>query len=62
MYGQESNKMPIRFVMSISHNARALSTFLQMDDTKQNEIIRQASKRNNQRKMEAFVNQISTNK
>ncbi len=58
MYGPESNKMPIRFVMSISHNARALSTFLQMDDVAQNEIIKQASKINNQRKMEQFVNQI----
>ena len=58
MYGQSSNSLPIRFVMSISHNARALSSFLQMDEKRQNEVIKEASKITSQRKMEIFVSTL----
>ena len=58
MYGQESSQLPIRFVMSISKNASALSTFLQMSNKEQDEIIKKARKINNQRKMEQFVSTL----
>jgi hypothetical protein len=58
MYGKESSQLPIRFVMSISKNASALSTFLQMSNKEQDEIIKKARKINNQRKMEQFVSTL----
>lgn len=58
MYGQESSQMPIRFAMSISKNAPALSAFLQMTNKEQDEVIKRASKIHNQRKMEQFVSTL----
>ena len=60
MFENDSSKIPIRFLMAISSNQVALSTFLKMDDKRQNEIISKAQKISTQRQMQSFVNSLGS--
>ena len=59
MRGEDVGKMPIRFLMAISHNQASLDTFLKMDDSEQARIIKEATEIKSQRQMQSFVDNLS---
>ncbi|MBO5286559.1 MAG: hypothetical protein J6B34_00385 [Clostridia bacterium] len=52
------NSLPLSFQMALSHNKRAFSVFLSLDNKRQDEVIEQARRAKTKREMQILVDSL----